>query len=127
MGETPTWTWPNPQNGKQPHLKFRLGTYVSPTPKRPSQLDKSCQSVLFLGASLAHFSIQFELTWKETVNKRERQKIYESFADNKNKKEKISVDNFKKTKNRGKKLVNGTENESPGIKSREDLRGNEIG
>ena len=34
---------------------------------------------------------------------------------------------FKKTKNRGKKLVNGTENESPGIKSREDLRGNEIG
>ena len=32
MGETPTWTWPNPQNGKQPHLKFRLGTYVSPHP-----------------------------------------------------------------------------------------------
>ena len=83
--------------------------------------------MLFLGASLAHFSIQFELTWKETVNKRERQKIYESFADNKNKKEKISVDNLKKTKNRGKKLVNGTENESQDIKSREDLRGNEIG
>ena len=96
MGETPAWTWPTPQNGKQPHSKFRLGTYVSPTPKRPSQLDKSCQSAVFLGAALAHFSIQFELTWKETVNKRERQKIYESFADNKNKKEKISVDNKKK-------------------------------
>ena len=68
---------------------------------------------MFLGAALGHFSIQFELTWKETVNKRERQKIYESFADNKNKKEKISVDNFlKKTKNRDKKLVNGTESES---------------
>ena len=51
---------------------------------------------MFLGAALAHFSIQFELTWKETVNKRERQKVYESFADNKNKKEKISVDNLKK-------------------------------
>ena len=51
---------------------------------------------MFLGLALGHFSIQFELTWKETVNKRERQKIYESFADNKNKKEKISVDNLKK-------------------------------
>ena len=82
---------------------------------------------MFLGAALAHFSIHFELTWKETVNKRERQKVCESFADNKNKKEKISVDNLKKTKNRGKKLVNGTETESQDIKSREDLRGNEIG
>lgn len=72
------------------------GHTCPPTPKRPSQLDKSCQSAVFLGAALAHFSIQFELTWKETVNKRERQKVYESFADNKNKKEKISVDNFKK-------------------------------
>ena len=28
-------TWPTPQNGKWPYLKFRLGTYIAPPPTHP--------------------------------------------------------------------------------------------